>query len=87
MAAVQPLGGSLGDRYGRRQLFLMGLTLFLVAAVVAALSWSIEVLLVACTVQAISSAVTIPNGTALVRSLVASSDKAGLLAPWPPPWP
>src|SRR3990170_2498248 len=70
MAAVQPLGGSLGDRYGRRRLFLIGLTLFLVATVVAALSWRIEVLLVARTVQAISGAAAIPNGTALVRSLV-----------------
>ena len=47
MAAFQPLGGSLGDRYGRRRLFLIGLMLFLVATVVAALSWSIEVLIVA----------------------------------------
>ncbi len=70
MAAVQPLGGALGDRYGRRRLFLVGLTLFLVATVVAALSWRIEVLLVARTVQAISGAAAIPNGTALVRSLV-----------------
>ncbi len=70
MAAVQPLGGALGDRYGRRRLFLIGLTLFLVATVVAAFSWRIEVLLVARTVQAISGAAAIPNGTALVRSLV-----------------
>jgi EmrB/QacA subfamily drug resistance transporter len=71
MAAVQPLGGSLGDRYGQRRLFLIGLTLFLVATVAAALSWRIEVLLVARTVQAIAGAAAIPNGTALVRSLVA----------------
>jgi EmrB/QacA subfamily drug resistance transporter len=71
MAAVQPLGGSLGDRYGQRKLFLIGLTLFLVATVAAALSWRIEVLLVARTVQAIAGAAAIPNGTALVRSLVA----------------
>ncbi len=70
MAAVQPLGGAVGDRYGRRRLFLIGLILFLVATVVAALSWRIEVLLVARTVQAISGAAAIPNGTALVRSLV-----------------
>jgi EmrB/QacA subfamily drug resistance transporter len=71
MAAVQPLGGSLGDRYGQRRLFLIGLTLFVVATVTAALSWRIEVLLVARTVQAIAGATAIPNGTALVRSLVA----------------
>ena len=70
MAAFQPLGGSLGDRYGRRRLFLIGLMLFLVATVVAALSWSIEVLIVARTVQAVAGATAIPNGTALVRSLI-----------------
>lgn len=70
MAAVQPLGGSLGDRYGRRRLFLIGLAGFLTATVLAALAWSIEVLIVARTVQAIAGATAIPNGTALVRSLV-----------------
>src|SRR5918994_814471 len=70
MAAFQPLGGSLGDRYGRRRLFLIGPMLFLVATVVAALSWSIEVLIAARTVQAVARATAIPNGTALVRSLL-----------------
>jgi EmrB/QacA subfamily drug resistance transporter len=71
MAAVQPLGGSLGDRYGRRRLFLIGLMFFLAATVVATLSWSIEVLIAARTVQALAGAMAIPNGTALVRSIVA----------------
>ncbi|MDQ3547567.1 MAG: MFS transporter [Chloroflexota bacterium] len=70
MAAVQPLGGSLGDRYGRRRLFLIGLTGFLAATVLAALAWRIEVLIAARTVQAIAGATAIPNGTALVRSLI-----------------
>ncbi len=70
MAAVQPLGGSLGDRYGRRRMLLVGFTAFLVATVVAALAPSVEVLLVARTVQALSGAMAIPNGTALVRSLI-----------------
>ncbi len=72
MAAVQPLGGALGDRYGQRKLFLIGLTLFLAATVAAALSWRIEILLVARTAQAVSGAAAIPNGTALIRSLVPS---------------
>ena len=70
MASVQPLGGSLGDRYGRRRLFLIGLAGFFVATIVAALAWRIEVLILARTVQAITGAIASPNGTALVRSLV-----------------
>jgi DHA2 family methylenomycin A resistance protein-like MFS transporter len=70
MAAMQPLGGSLGDRYGRRRLFFIGLVGFLVATVVAALAPRIELLLAARTVQAIAGATAIPNGTALVRGLI-----------------
>ncbi len=70
MAAVQPLGGSLGDRYGRRRMLLVGFTTFLAATVVAALAPSVEILLIARTIQAVAGAMAIPNGTALVRSLV-----------------
>jgi EmrB/QacA subfamily drug resistance transporter len=70
MAAVQPLGGSLGDRYGRRRMLLLGLGGFLVASVLAAFAWSVEVLVIARTVQAITGATAIPNGTALVRTLL-----------------
>jgi EmrB/QacA subfamily drug resistance transporter len=75
MAAVQPLGGSLGDRYGRRRLLLLGLAGFLLASVLAALAWSVEVLIVARTVQAITGATAIPNGTASVRTLVGPTNQ------------
>ncbi len=68
MAAVQPLGGSLGDRYGRRRMMLLGLGGFTVATVVAAFAPSIEVLVIARTLQAITGASAIPNGTAFVRT-------------------
>jgi EmrB/QacA subfamily drug resistance transporter len=71
MAAVQPLGGSLGDRYGRRRLFVIGLVAFLGATILAALAWRIEALIVARTIQALAGALAIPNGTALVRALIA----------------
>jgi MFS family permease len=50
--------------------------------VVAALSWRIEALLVARTVQAISGAAAIPNGTALVRCSFPPSDGAAPSATW-----
>jgi DHA2 family methylenomycin A resistance protein-like MFS transporter len=70
MAAVQPLGGSLGDRFGHRRMFLGGLVGFLLASVAAALAPSIPALIAARTFQALAGAVAIPNGTALVRLLL-----------------
>lgn len=70
MAAVQPLGGSLGDRFGRRRLLLLGLGGFGVASLVAMLAPSVEVLVAARTAQAVTGASAIPNATALVHTLV-----------------
>ncbi len=70
MAAVLPLGGSLGDRYGRRRMLLLALMGFTLASLLAALSWRIEVLVLARTLQAITVASAIPNGVALIRALL-----------------
>lgn len=68
MAAVQPLGGSLGDRYGRRRMMVLGLVGFAIATVAAALAPTVGALVVARTLQAVTGASAIPNGTALVRA-------------------
>ena len=73
MAAVQPLGGALGDRFGRRRVMLLGLAGFALASLLAALAPSVEVLVLARTIQAITGASAIPNGTALVRVSVAGA--------------
>jgi len=68
MAAVQPLGGSLGDRFGRRRMMLIGLAGFTLATILAAFAPSVEVLVVARTLQAVTGASAIPNGAAMVRA-------------------
>lgn len=68
MAAVQPLGGSLGDRFGRPRMMRLGLVGFTLATLVAAFAPSVEVLVIARTLQAVTGASAIPNGTAMVRA-------------------
>jgi EmrB/QacA subfamily drug resistance transporter len=70
MAAGQPLGGSLGDRYGQRRVFQTGLVAHLAASALAVLSPSLTVLIVARVSQAVAGALVVPNGMALVRSLI-----------------
>ncbi len=73
MAAVLPLGGSLGDRFGRRRMMLFGLVGFTLASLLAAFAWRVEVLVLARAIQAVTGASAIPNGTALVKTLVPAS--------------
>ncbi len=70
MAAMQPLGGGLGDRFGRRRLVVLGLGGFLLSSLAAAVAPSIEAMISARTAQAVFGAITLPNGTALVRTLI-----------------
>ena len=70
MAALQPIGGKLGDRFGRRPLILGSLLYFAVASIGAALSTSLAMLLTFRVQQAVALALTLPNGAALLRLLV-----------------
>jgi EmrB/QacA subfamily drug resistance transporter len=70
MAAVPPITGKLGDRYGRRTFLLGGYALFLCASVGAALASGIWTLIAFRGGQALAGAVIFPNGTALLREIV-----------------
>jgi EmrB/QacA subfamily drug resistance transporter len=70
MAALPPITGKLGDRYGRRPFLLGGYALFAVASVGAALASSIWTLIIFRGGQALAGAVIFPNGTALLREIV-----------------
>jgi EmrB/QacA subfamily drug resistance transporter len=70
MAALPPITGKLGDRYGRRPFLLGGYVLFAGASVCAALAPTIWTLIAARGGQALAGAVIFPNGTALLRQIV-----------------
>ena len=76
MASLQPLAGSLGDRYGRRRLMLGGLLAFGVASIGAALSPGFAVLLGFRVLQAVTIALVLPNGIAIVRDVVPAERRA-----------
>jgi EmrB/QacA subfamily drug resistance transporter len=66
-AALQPLSGKLGDRFGRRPLILYGLTSFGLASLGAALSPTLAVLIIFRILQAVTGALVFPNALGLVR--------------------
>jgi len=69
-AALQPLSGKLGDRFGRRPLILYGLTAFGLASLGAALAPAFAVLIVFRVLQAVAGALVFPNALSLIRELL-----------------
>ncbi|QIS08729.1 MFS transporter [Nocardia arthritidis] len=60
------LGGRLGDRWGRRRVFLIGVTIFGSASLGAALAWDGWSLIAARACQGVGAAVTAPAAVALI---------------------
>lgn len=69
-AALQPVAGSLGDRWGRRGLVLAGVTVFGLSSVAAAASPDLSVLVALRCLQAAGGALALPNAAALVREVL-----------------
>lgn len=78
MASLQPVGGKLGDRYGRRPFLIGGVAAFAAASAGAALSTTIWTLIVFRVAQAVSGAIFFPNGGALVREVVPAERRGTL---------
>ncbi len=70
-------GAALGDRFGRRRLFAIGLAIFTLASVGAALAPSVELLNVARAVQGLGAAIVMPLTLTLLSAAV-SPEKRGL---------
>jgi EmrB/QacA subfamily drug resistance transporter len=75
-------GAALGDRFGRRRMFVIGLAIFTGASAVAALAPSIEVLIAARAVQGAGGAIVTPL-TLTILSAAVPAEKRGLaLGAW-----
>ena len=71
-----PISGKLSDLYGRKPLFLIGLTLFVSGSIVAGLSTSMEMFIVCRAVQGLGGGILIPVATAAVADLYSPRERA-----------
>ncbi len=70
-------GAALGDRYGRKRLFTIGLTIFTLASAGAALAPNIGMLIAARTVQGLGGAIVMPLTLTMLANVV-SPEKRGV---------
>jgi len=78
-AALYPIAGAVGDRLGRKRVFLLGIAGFGVVSLAASMAPDFRVLLVCRCLQAVFSAALMPNASALLRELVPRQRLAGAL--------
>jgi EmrB/QacA subfamily drug resistance transporter len=76
-AVLLMFGAALGDRFGRRRLFLVGLAVFTAASAAAALAPGIDSLIAARAVQGVGAAVMMPLTLTLLTAAV-PADKRGM---------
>src|ERR671930_116932 len=75
-------GAALGDRFGRRRLFAIGLSIFTLASAVAALAPSIDVLIAARAVQGVGGAIVTPLTLSILSAAVPAERRGLVLGAW-----
>jgi EmrB/QacA subfamily drug resistance transporter len=82
LAAFILAGGSLGDRLGRRKVFMSGIALFSLASLACGLSPSIQWLIAMRIVQGLGGALMIPGSLAIISASVAPSRRGLAIGTW-----
>src|SRR5690606_22840600 len=82
LSALLLLGGSLGDRYGRRRVFVLGLVAFTAASLLCGLAPSLELLVVARTVQGVGGAMLVPGSLSIISATFHPDDRGRAIGTW-----
>jgi MFS transporter, DHA1 family, multidrug resistance protein len=80
IAAGQLVYGPVSDRYGRRPVLIAGFALFLLGTVLCGLAWSLAILIVGRTLQALGGCAGMVLGRAIVRDVYERERAASALA-------
>jgi EmrB/QacA subfamily drug resistance transporter len=75
-------GAALGDRFGRRRMFLVGVTIFTGASALAALAPSIDALIAARAIQGLGAAIVTPLTLTLVSEAFPPAKRGAALGIW-----
>jgi EmrB/QacA subfamily drug resistance transporter len=82
LSALILLGGALGDLYGRRRVFVIGVVWFAAASALCGLAPNIEVLVAARALQGVGGALLTPGSLALLQSSFAEEDRSRAIGAW-----
>jgi EmrB/QacA subfamily drug resistance transporter len=82
LAGLILLGGSLGDRYGRRRVFEVGTIWFALASLACGLAPTPEVLIAARVLQGVGAALLTPGSLAMIQGAFHPADRPRAIGSW-----
>jgi EmrB/QacA subfamily drug resistance transporter len=82
LAAFLLTGGSLGDRFGRRRIFLTGTTVFALASLGCALAPNVGELIAARAIQGLGGALLVPGSLAIIATCFTDKDRGRAIGTW-----
>lgn len=82
LSALVLVGGSLGDRFGRRTIFIIGIAIFTIASAACGLAAGTPVLIAARAVQGAGAALLVPTSLAILGNLFEAKARGKAIATW-----
>ena len=82
LAAFILLAGSLGDRFGRRRVFLVGVAWFALGSLLCGVAPSIQTLVAARAIQGVGGALLTPGALAILQASFEPADRAKAIGAW-----
>lgn len=82
LAALILLGGSMGDRYGRKRIFIFGAIWFTAASVLCGLAPNVEWLIAGRILQGVGGAMLTPGSLAILEAGFAKQDRGRAIGLW-----
>ncbi len=82
LASLILLGGSLGDRFGRRRVFLVGIVWFASASAACGLAQSPVQLITARVLQGVGGALLTPGSLSIIQATFQRADRATAIGAW-----
>jgi EmrB/QacA subfamily drug resistance transporter len=82
LSSLLLLGGSLGDVYGRRRLFAIGIAIFAIASVACGFAGTIRLLIGARAVQGLGAALLVPESLAILSASFPPKSRGAAIGTW-----
>jgi EmrB/QacA subfamily drug resistance transporter len=82
LAGLLLVGGALGDRYGRRKVFVIGVVWFALASLLCGLAPNTDSLIAARALQGVGAALLTPSSLAIIEATFVPEDRSKAIGAW-----